>query len=144
MLSDYMTLARSASLRRIAAGMLGFLLLPTPASAQYAAPPVGTWAQLPNTSVYPAQPFEAKSESSPGGQPELWSPQSLFAYSGADVAQRNGVWGFLIWGGGHAATPDNSLYWVPFDGSGAARLMGPYLAPDKVYKYDDAGDRIEV
>jgi len=39
------------------------------------------------------------------------------------------VWGFLIWGGGHAATPDNSLYWLPLDGSGAKRLMGPYLAP---------------
>ena len=121
----------------LALGMLGLLLLPTPASAQYAAPRVGTWAQLPNTSVYPAQPFEAKRESAPGSTPELWSPQSLFAYSGGDVAQRNGVWGFLIWGGGHAATPDNSLYWVPFDGSGATRLTGPYLAPDKVYSYDD-------
>jgi hypothetical protein len=99
-------------------------------------PPVGTWAALSGTSVYPAIPFEAKPESAPGGTPELWSPQSLFAYSGGEVAQRGGVWGFLIWGGGHAATPDNSLYWVPFDGSGAQRLTGPYLAPDKAYTYD--------
>jgi hypothetical protein len=80
-----------------------------PVSAQ-TAPPVGTWATITNTVLYPVLPFEAKPESARGGTPELWSPQSLFAYSGAtDVVQRNGVWGFFIWGGGHAATPDNSL-----------------------------------
>ncbi|TMK77500.1 MAG: hypothetical protein E6G47_11025 [Actinobacteria bacterium] len=117
--------------------LLALLLLIAPAFAQ-TAPPAGTWAQIPNTQLYPVIPFEAKSESSRGaGNPELWSPRSLFAFSGGDVAQIDGGWGFLIWGGGHAATPDNSLYWLPFDGSGAKRLMGPYLAPDKVYYYND-------
>ena len=111
------------------------LLLIASALAQ-TAPPVGTWAQLPNTQIYPAIPFEAKRESASSGTPELWSPRGVFAFSGADVAQINGVWGFLIWGGGHGDSPDNSLYWNPFDGSGAKRLTGPYLAPDKVYYYD--------
>jgi hypothetical protein len=111
------------------------LLMATPLSAQ-TAPPVGTWAELPNTQLWPAIPSEAKQAMSPGGQPELWSPYDIFAYSGADLAQIKNVWGFLYWGGGHAASPDNSLYWVPFDGSGPKRLMGPYLAPDKVYNYD--------
>ena len=111
------------------------LLLIASALAQ-TAPPVGTWAQLPNTQLYPAIPFEAKRESASSGTPELWSPRGVFAFSGADVAQINGVWGFLIWGGGHGDSPDNSLYWNPFDGSGAKRLTGPYLAPDKVYYYD--------
>jgi hypothetical protein len=114
------------------------LLLISQLSAQPAAPPIGTWAQLPNTAVYPAIPAEAKPASAPGGEPELWSPQSLFAYSGGDIGQLPGssTWGFLIWGGGHAATADNSLYWLPFDGSGPRRLTGPYLAPDRVYQYD--------
>jgi hypothetical protein len=114
------------------------LLLVSPASAQPAAPPPGTWAQLPNTALYPAIPSEAKSAGTPGGTPELWSPQSLFAYSGGDIGQLPGssTLGFLIWGGGHAATADNSLYWLPFDGSGPRRLTGPYLAPDREYKYD--------
>jgi len=98
----------------------------------------GTWAQIPNTQLYAAMPAEAKPGSA--GPPELWNPRDLFAYSGADITKVNGVWGFLIWGGGHAATPDNSLYWLPFDSSGAKRLMGPYLAPDKVYNYDDPVD----
>lgn len=117
---------------------LAFLLVAVPVSAQPAAPPVGTWAQLQNTVLYPAIPSQAKSEAS-GGTPELWSPQSLFAYSGGDIGQLPGssAWGFLIWGGGHAATADNSLYWLPFDGSGPRRLMGPYLAPDHQYKYDN-------
>jgi hypothetical protein len=114
------------------------LLLISQLSAQPAAPPIGTWAQLPNTALYPAIPAESKPASSPGGEPELWSPQSLFAYSGGDIGQLPGssTWGFLIWGGGHAATADNSLYWLPFDGSGPRRLTGPYLAPDRVYRYD--------
>ena len=116
--------------------VLVLLGLITPAFAQ-TTPPAGTWAQIPNTQLYPAIPFEAKPESSRGDKPELWSPRSLFAFSGGDVAQIDGLWGFLIWGGGHAATPDNSLYWLPFTGSGAKRLMGPYLAPDKVYYYND-------
>jgi len=99
------------------------------------APPPGIWAQIPNTQIYPVMPAEGKREGSSGGTPELWNPRALFGFSGADVARINGVWGFLIWGGGHAGTPDNSLYWEPFDGSGAKRLMGPYLAPDKVYLY---------
>ena len=101
-------------------------------------PPVGTWAQLSGTAVYPAQPFEAKSESAPSGTPELWSPRGLFAYSGGDVCQLPGgsMWGFLLKGGGHGDSPDMSFYWVPFDGSGAKRLTGPYLAPDKAYYYD--------
>jgi hypothetical protein len=102
----------------------------------HAIPPAGTWAVLPNTQLYPAMPREAKLESSPGTTPELWSPQGVFAFSGADLFEINGVWGFLIWGGGHGDSPDNSLYWLPFDGSGAKRLTGPYLAPDKAYYYD--------
>jgi hypothetical protein len=114
------------------------LLLAAYVSAQPAAPPADTWTQLPNTALYPAIPSEAKSGGGPGGTPELWSPQSLFAYSGGDIGQLpgSGNWGFFIWGGGHAATADNSLYWLPFDGTGARRLTGPYLAPDREYKYD--------
>ena len=125
-------------MKRLILGFLALLLLTAPGSAQLAAPAVGTWAQLPNTVLYPAIPLQAKLEGSPGRAPELWSPHSLFAFSSADVGQLPGssTWGFLIWGGGHAATPDNSLYWLPFDGSGPRRLMGPYLAPDRVYKYD--------
>jgi hypothetical protein len=105
------------------------------------APPPGTWSQIPNTQIYPAMPPEGKTGAGATGQPELWNPRALFAYSGADLGQTSGgVWGFLIWGGGHSATPDNSLYWDPFDGSGARKLMGPYLAPDKVYHYDDPVD----
>ena len=124
-------------MKRLLAGPMSVALLFLIASALAAPPPpVGTWAQLPNTQLYPAIPPEAKSVSVPGGTPELWSPQGLFAFSGADVAQINGIWGFLIWGGGHGDSPDNSLYWDPFDGSGPKRLMGPYLAPDKIYRYD--------
>ena len=114
------------------------LLLVSQLSAQPAAPPIGTWAQLPNTALYPVIPAESKPASAPGGEPELWSPKSLFAYSGGDIGQLpgSGTWGFLIWGGGHAATADNSLYWLPLDGSGPRRLTGPYLAPDRVYRYD--------
>ena len=119
----------------VTVGSLLFLLMATPLSAQMG-PPVGTWAELPNTRLWPAIPSEAKQMTSPGGQPELWSPYDIFANSGADLAQIKNVWGFLYWGGGHAASPDNSLYWVPFDGSGPKRLSGPYLAPDRVYKYD--------
>jgi hypothetical protein len=110
------------------------------ATSAQPAPPPGTWAQIQGTQIYPIMPAEAKSESGTGGAPELWNPRALFAFSGADLAQINGVWGFLIWGGGHSATPDNSLYWDPFDGSGAKRLTGPYLAPDKVYLYVDPVD----
>jgi hypothetical protein len=125
-------------MKRMILGVLGLLLLTASGSAQLATPAVGTWAQLPNTVLYPAIPSQAKPEGASGGTPELWSPHSLFDYSGADVGQLPGssTWGFLIWGGGHAATADNSLYWLPFDGSGPRRLMGPYLASDHVYKYD--------
>jgi hypothetical protein len=114
------------------------LVVLIPSVSAQTSPPAGTWAQIPNTQLYLAMPAEAKP--GPGGTPELWNPQHLFAFSGADVAKVNGVWGFLIWGGGHAATPDNSLYWLPLDGSGAKRLMGPYLAPDKAYNYEDPVD----
>jgi len=113
------------------------LLFAAPVSAQPVAPPAGTWAQIRNTAIYPVMPAEAKSTSTPGGQPELWNPADVFAYSGGDLVTLNGVLGFLYWGGGHAATPDMSLYFAPFDSSGPRRLTGPYLAPDKVYKYDD-------
>jgi len=121
----------------VIAFLLALLLWTTPVWGQ-PAPPVGTWAQLSGTAVYPAQPFEAKSASAPGGTPELWSPQGLFAYSGGDVCQLPGgaTWGFLLKGGGHGDSPDMSLYWVPLDGSGPQRLTGPYLAPDKAYYYD--------
>src|SRR5262249_37204120 len=94
---------------------------------------------LPNTILYPAIPSQAKTEGGSGGKPELWSPHSIFDYSGGDIGQLPGssTWGFLIWGGGHAATPDNSLYWLPLDGAGPRRLMGPYLAQDRVYQYDN-------
>jgi hypothetical protein len=122
--------------KRLIGFMIVALFLLIASAFTQTAPPVGTWATIPNTQLYPAIPFESKSQSAPGGTPELWSPGGIFAYSGADVAQINGVWGFLFWGGGHGDSPDNSLYWDPFDGSGAKRLMGPYLAPDKVYYYD--------
>jgi hypothetical protein len=117
---------------------LAFLLVAVPVSAQLAAPPAGTWAQIPNTAIYPVMPIEGKSSSAPGGQPELWNPAHVFAYSGGALVTLNGVVGFLYWGGGHAATPDNSLYWAPFDRSGPIRLTGPYLAPDRVYNYGDS------
>ncbi len=111
-----------------------YSLLVSSARAQ-TAPPLGTWVSITNTVLFPVIPFDAKSESAPNGQPELWSPQSLFAFSGGDLYKWYGVWGFFVWGGGHAATADNSLYWNPLDGSGPKRLMGPYLAPDKFYNY---------
>jgi hypothetical protein len=120
---------------RIGLGPLLLFLFSVLVDAQ-TVPPSGTWTELPNTKLWPAIPAEAKPAGGPGLLPELWSPYDIFAYSGADLAQLKGVWGFLYWGGGHAASPDNSLYWVPFDGSGPVRLSGPYLAPDQVYKYD--------
>src|SRR6266542_2400730 len=98
----------------------------------YTAPPPGTWSTLPNTAIWPVIPIEAKECTSfnPGcGKPELWSPWAIFAYSGGDLATLNGILGFLYWGGGHADSADNSLYFAPFDGSGPRRLMGPYLSP---------------
>ena len=125
-------------MKRLILGVLGVLLLATSGSAQLATPAVGTWAQLPNTILYPAIPSQSKPGGAASDPPELWSPHSIFDYSGADLGQLPGssTWGFLIWGGGHAATADNSLYWLPFDGSGPRRLMGPHLAQDHVYKYD--------
>jgi hypothetical protein len=98
-------------------------------------PPAGTWAQLPGTTFTPAFPAE---------EYELGSnPEDLFANSGGDLATVDGTLCLLVWGHGHAAGADNSLYCVPLDGSGARRLMGPYLAPDMtpenvlwIYKYD--------
>ena len=113
------------------------LLLAAPVLAQPAGPPAGTWAQIPNTAIYPVMPVESKTSPTPGGRPELWNPADVFAYSGGDLVTLNGVLGFLYWGGGHAATPDMSLYFAPFDGSGPRRLTGPYLAPDQVYNYSD-------
>lgn len=116
---------------------LAALLLAISASAQPAGPPAGTWSQIPNTAIYPVIPAESKTADKPGERPELWSPADVFAYSGGDLVTLNGVLGFLYWGGGHAATPDMSLYFAPFDGSGPRRLTGPYLAPDRVYNYAD-------
>jgi hypothetical protein len=116
--------------------VLSFLLFFMRAQlAAQTAPPVGTWSTIPNTAIFPAMPPEMSTcpASTPNCRPELWSPASLFAYSGGDLYRQSGVWGFLVWGGGHSATPDNSLYWSPFDGSGPKRLTGPYLAPDRVY-----------
>lgn len=119
--------------------LLLLMLLIAPAWAQ-PAPPVGTWVVLPNTVLWPAMPPEAKSSSVPGGRPELWSPFSpMAAFSGGDIVQVNGIWGFLIWGGGHGDGADNSLYFIPFDGSGPRALMGPYLAPAGV-SYFDGGE----
>ena len=110
-------------------GSVGAQTLPSP----------GTWTAVPNSVLYPVMPPEAKAASAPGQQPELWNPSSAMgAWSGGDVAQLGGVWGFLIWGGGHGDGPDNSLYFIPFDGSGPRALMGPYLAPAGV-KYWDQG-----
>ena len=98
-------------------------------------PPVGTWATIPNTAIFPVMPPEMSS--CPGrptcDRPELWSPASAFANSGGDLGKLNGVLGMFMWGGGHAATSDNSLYWSPFDGSGPKRLTGPYLSPNRTY-----------
>ena len=96
--------------------------------------PPGTWVQIPNTAFYPAVAFEAK-PGSPGGTPELWSPQGLFAYSGTELATVGGKLGFVLWGGGDGDSPNNQLLFTPFDGSGPVTLSGPYLAPDKVYRY---------
>lgn len=61
------------------------------------------------------------------------------------MVQINSVWGFVITGGGHAATPDNSTIFVPFDGSGARVLQGPFVAPDNTYyRYDDATSPFET
>jgi hypothetical protein len=90
------------------------------ASAQ-ASPQPGTWAQIPNTAIWPVLPPEATRE--------LWSPRGIYAYSGGDIAKIKEVWGFLYWGGGHADGPNNALYWAPFDGSGPKCLSGPWLAP---------------
>src|SRR5262249_52903866 len=109
---------------------LQLLVLPSAPICAQPAPPVGTWVELPNTALWPALPPEAKSSSDSGGQPELWSPFSpMAAFSGGDIAQLDGIWGFLIWGGGHGDGADNSLYFLPFDGSGPRPLTGPYLAP---------------
>lgn len=113
--------------------LLCLLLLAGPAWAQ-ALPPAGTWAAVPNSLAVTAMPPEATAcvaPCVPPGQPELWSPWSLMgSWSGGDLAQRGGVWGFVLWGGGHGDGPDNSLYWLPFDGSGPARLSGPFLSPN--------------
>src|SRR5262245_40263364 len=87
----------------------------------------GTWVQVPNTALGPAVAPEASTFGPDGGNPELWSPQGLFAFSGADVGQMGGVWGFLFWGGGHGDSPNNQLSFAPFDGSGPRVLSGPYL-----------------
>src|ERR1700682_2535920 len=84
-------------------------LAPMWAHAQ-TAPPAGTWAQIPNTKVWDAM---AQAEFYSGQN--AYGPQGIFAYSGADLLQIGGVWGFVITGGGHAATPDNSTIFVPFD-----------------------------
>jgi hypothetical protein len=99
--------------------------------AQPAPPPAGTWAQIPNTKIIDAM---AMAEFYSG--PNAYNPRSLFDFSGGDLLQRNGVWGFVVTGGGHAATPDNSTIFVPFDSSGARQLQGPYTSPDGVYRYD--------
>ena len=100
-------------------------------------PPAGTWAQIANTALYDAVAFEAKAESALGGTPELWSPQGLFAYSGTELATVGGKLGFVLWGGGDGDSPNNQLLFTPFDGSGPMNLSGPYLAPDRVYRYPE-------
>jgi hypothetical protein len=105
-------------------------VMPGVTSAQMATLPPGTWAQIPNTAIRSAMPPEAFIARTPGAEPELFSAKNIFAYSGGDLAALNSVLGFLFWGGGHHDSPDNSLYWAPFDGSGSKRLSGPYLAPD--------------
>ena len=62
---------------------LSVLLLVASAFAQ-TSPLPWTWAQIPNTRVDPAMPAEGKP--GPGGIPEVWNPQQLFA-----------VWGLLFW-----------------------------------------------
>jgi len=118
--------------------LMTVLLLVLPAAAQVPnVPPPGMWAQVPNSVLHSVMPPEAKVASRPGDKPELWNPSSIMAaWSGGDVAQVGGVWGFLIWGGGHGDGPDNSLYFIPFDGSGPRSLMGPYLAPPGVGYFD--------
>ena len=107
-----------------------------PALAQ-TLPPPGTWVQAPNSVLYPVMPPEAKVAGSAGTHPELYNPANVMAaWCGGDVAQLGGSWGFLIWGGGHGDSADNSLYFIPFDGSGPRSLMGPYLAPAGVRYFD--------
>lgn len=112
--------------------MLAFLvfafLLGTPAASAQVAPPAGSWAQVPNTKLTTAlsAPLYAQG----------FNVRDVFANSGGDLARWQGVLGFFLSGGGHAATPDNSLFFVPLDGSGPRRLLGPYYRPDGAYKQD--------
>src|SRR5712691_8588133 len=115
--------------------LLLILVMAAPAGAQ-PAPPVGQWVTLPNTAFYPAVAPEAKPGSS-RGTPELWSPHGIFAYSGTELATVGGKLGFVLWGGGDGDSPNNQLLFTPFDGSGPVTLSGPYLAPDKVYRYPE-------
>jgi hypothetical protein len=77
----------------------------------------------------PPEAFKPPPWGSSSGTAELWSPRAVFAYSGGDLATLNGKSGFLLWGGGHHDSPDNSLYFTPFDRSGPRRLSGPFLIP---------------
>ena len=95
------------------------------------APVAGLWTTLPNTRA-----FDAMAVADFYSGYAAYNPQGLFAYSGGDLLQVSGVWGFVLTGGGHAATPDNSTLFIPFDGSGPRQLQGPYTSPDRVYKYD--------
>jgi hypothetical protein len=109
-------------------GVLSLLLLliGSPLLAQ-TAPPVGSWSTIPNTRLADALDKRLYGP---------YNPRDVFANSGGDIAKWNGVWGFFLSGGGHAATPDNSLFFLPLDGSGPKRLLGPYYRPDGNYKQD--------
>src|SRR5258705_4778195 len=103
-------------------------------------PPPGQWAMLPNTNVSAAaDPRFYKS-----GPQAIYNVRDLFANSGGDLVTWQGKVGFFLSGGGHAATPDNSLFFVPLDGSGARRILGPYYndcgaTPACNYQYKTGG-----
>ena len=87
-----------------------------------------TWAEIPNTQIFGV--MDQANFYPP------YNPQSILDYSGGDLVRLNGVLGFVITGGGHASTPDNSTIFVPFDSSGPRQLQGPYVSPDGIYQYD--------
>src|SRR3990167_8913143 len=104
-------------------GWIGLLLLWATSAWAQPIPPAGTWATLPKTAPVAAMAREVTVTG------ELGPVRGLVAYSGGDLVSLNGVSGFLLWGGGHGDGADNSLYFVPLNGSGPRALPISYLIP---------------
>lgn len=114
--------------------LISMLLIAGPAAAQ-------TWVEVPNTRAIAAlnvvRLYNCQTPIA------CYNPNSLFAFSGGDLVQIGGIWGFWMTGGGHAATPDNSTIFVPFDGSGP-RVLQPTFAPPDNVGYEPASDGQEI